>query len=99
MEKSFIPEVLQVVPSKDYTFFAYFNDGTIHHYDASSLVSRNGIFSKLRDKNVFQTTITVMNGTVAWDFLGNRDETKCLDLDPFDVYAAPVVADPLEQSA
>jgi len=27
-----------------------------------------------------------MNGTLAWDLSGNRDESSCIDIDPFTVY-------------
>ena len=27
-----------------------------------------------------------MNGTLAWDLSGNRDESGCIDIDPFTVY-------------
>ena len=99
MDSRFFPEVLQVVPGDNYTVYAYFNDGTVRRYDASELVMRSGILAQLRDRKVFVDRLTVMNGTVAWDIAGNRDETKCIDIDPFAVYASPVVKDPLEESA
>ena len=98
MDSRFFPEVLQVVPGDNYTVYAYFNDGTVRHYDASELVMRSGILAQLRDRKVFVERLTVMNGTVAWDIAGNRDETKCIDIDPFTVYASPVVNDPLEEA-
>lgn len=98
MDSRFFPEVLQVVPGDNYTVYAYFNDGTVRHYDASELVMRSGILAQLRDRKVFVDRLTVMNGTVAWDIAGNRDETKCIDIDPFAVYASPVVKDPLEEA-
>lgn len=40
---------------------------------------------------------SVKNDTVAWDVAGNRDETKCIDLDPINIFkTAPIVSDPLE---
>ena len=99
MDSRFFPEVLQVVPGDNYTVYAYFNDGTVRCYDASELVMRSGILAQLRDRKVFVGRLTVMNGTVAWDIAGNRDETKCIDIDPFTVYSSPVVKDPLEESA
>ncbi len=98
MDSRFFPEVLQVVPGDNYTVYAYFNDGTVRRYDASELVMRSGILAQLRDRKVFVDRLTVMNGTVAWDIAGNRDETKCIDIDPFVVYASPVVKDPLEEA-
>lgn len=49
MEGLFVPEVVQVVPGKGHVIYAYFNDGSIHRYDAAPLLSRSGIFEKLRD--------------------------------------------------
>ena len=98
MDSRFFPEVLQVVPGDNYTVYAYFNDGTVRRYDASELVMRSGILAQLRDRKVFVDCLTVMNGTVAWDIAGNRDKTKCIDIDPFAVYASPVVKDPLEEA-
>ena len=92
-----MPEVLQAVPGEQYTVYAYFNDGTVRRYDASELVAHGGVFAVLRDRNTFMDTLTVMNGTVAWDIAGNRDTTKCIDIDPFAVYESPVVQDPLNQ--
>lgn len=36
---------------------------------------------------------------LAWDPSGQYDPTNCIDIDPFAVYEAPVVADPLEGAA
>ena len=99
MDSLFYPEVLQAVPGENYIVYAYFNDGTVHCYDASELVMGTGVFARLRDRQVFVNTMTVMNGSVAWDLEGNRDATKCIDIDPFVLYEAPVVKDPLEESA
>lgn len=93
---NFIPEVLQAVPGEGYSIFVYFNDGTVRKYDASRLVTQPGVFRKLQDMDTFRSCMTVLNGTVAWDLEGNRDETRCIDIDPFTVYDSPVVKDSLE---
>ena len=98
MDSCFFPEVLQVVPGDNYIVYAYFNDGTVRCYDASKLVMGTGVFAQLRDRQVFVNAMTVMNGSVAWDLEGNRDATKCIDIDPFVLYESPVVKDPLEKS-
>ena len=98
MDPRFFPEVLQAVPGEKYIVYAYFNDGTVRRYDASELVMGTGVFARLRERIVFVDTLTVMNGTVAWDVAGNRDTTKCIDIDPFVLYESPVVKDPLESS-
>lgn len=98
MDPRFMPEVLQVVPGIGYTVYAYFNDGTVHLFDASDLVKKGGVFSSLRDFTTFKSCLTVLNGTVAWDLTGKHDETDCIDIDPFVVYEAPEVEDPLEKT-
>ena len=99
MDPRFFPEVLQAVPGENDIVYAYFNDGTVRRYDASALVMGTGVFARLRDRQVFVNAMTVMNGSVAWDLEGNRDATKCIDIDPFVLYESPVVKDPLEESA
>lgn len=90
MDKTFIPEVLQVVPADGYSVYAYFNDGSVHLYDVSPLIEKGGVFEKIRDKAIFDSTLTVMNGTLAWDIDGNRDPSKCIDIDPFAVFESPI---------
>ena len=49
-----------------------------------------------KEDDFFRDRLTVMNGAVAWDVTGTRDETKCIDLDPYEMYDhCPVVKDPL----
>lgn len=96
MDSRFMPEVLQVVPGDGYVIYAYFNDGTVRRYDAAKLAERGGIFERLKDRDFFVSALTVMNGTAAWDVAGDRDATRCIDIDPFVLYDCPVVPDPLE---
>jgi hypothetical protein len=89
------PKVLQVVPTDGYKIYAYLNDGSVRLFDAASLIEQGGVFAPLADTEVFCSTATVMNDTIAWDIAGNRDEYMCIDIDPFTVAEAPIVADPL----
>lgn len=91
----FFPQVLQVVPADDYKIYIYFNDGSIRCKDVGPLVKSGTVFSPLLDKEVFFSTITVMNDTVAWDISGARDEYNCIDLDVETLYECPEVTDPL----
>ena len=93
----FFPQVLQAVPTDDYKVYAYFNDGSIHLYDVKHLIKKDSIFAPLLNIKVFKEKITVIGYTVAWDLEGNRDESKCLDIDPFVIFNSPTVKDPLEK--
>lgn len=85
-EKLFFPEIFQAVAGDDYTVYAYLNDGSVRLFDAKQMIDRGGVFECLKDKVVFEKTLTVIGSTIAWDLEGDRDEHKCLDVDPFDVY-------------
>lgn len=91
----YFPEVIQVIPTKNYKVYVYFDDGTVKLFDASNLITE-GIFKQLKDIDVFINTCTVLNGTLAWDLEGNYDESKCLDLDPFELYECEEVEEPIE---
>ena len=93
----FWPTVLQVIPTNNYGIYAYFNDGSVRFYDAKHLVKPGTVFEPLEDIDLFKTRIAIINGTVAWDFEGNRSKSECIDLDPIVLFEQPIVADPLEE--
>lgn len=96
----YIPCVVQAVAGDNFTVYAYFSDGTVRLADIKPAISRGGVFSQLADEAVFRNSLTVLNDAVAWDLTGARDETSCIDLDPWKMYEeSPVVADPLETAA
>ncbi len=92
----FSPSVLQVYPTDDYSIYLYFNDGTVRHFDVKPYIKEGTVFAPLKDIRIFKEKITIINETVAWDLVGNRDEYQCIDLDPIELYQSPIVDDPLE---
>ena len=90
----YFPEVVQAIPYDDYSVDVYFHDGKIVRYDVAPLISEGkktqNLFAKLDDLDFFKNTCTVMNGTLAWDIAGNRDATRCLDIDPLTLYELPM---------
>ena len=66
--------------------------------DARPLLKRGGVFSPLCNEDTFRNSLTVMNGTVAWDLQGTRNAEICIDLDPCEIYdSCPSAADPLQE--
>lgn len=84
MEYCYFPDVVQVVPFEDYTV----DDGKIVRYDVTPFLEE-GIFRKLKDLQVFINACTILNGTLAWDIAGNRNEQECIDIDPETLHALP----------
>ena len=88
MEYCYFPDVVQVVPFEDYTVDVYFDDRKIVRYDVTPFLEE-GIFRKLKDLQVFINACTILNGTLAWDIAGNRNEQECIDIDPETLHALP----------
>ncbi|MCD8225254.1 MAG: DUF2442 domain-containing protein [Clostridiales bacterium] len=94
-----IPKVVQTVAGKDFTVYVYFLDGVIRLLDAKPLLEQGGVFAPLREENTFRSALTVLNDTVAWDLLGDRNPSACVDLDPCELYdRCPAVSDPLTEA-
>ena len=72
--------VIQVIPYEDYKVYVYFEDGKIVCYDEKPLLDKK-VFEPLRNVEIFMNTCTILNDTLAWDVSGDRDVSKCLDID------------------
>lgn len=92
----YFPEVVQVIPTKNFTVYLYFDDGSIKLYDAKELITK-GVFKPLADINLFMDTCTVLNKTLAWTLDKSYDKTTCLDLDATVLYETSTsVTEPIE---
>ena len=88
--REYYPEVVQVLPHRNYTVSVWFSDGKQVLYDVAPLVGK-GVFAALNNMEHFMETCTVLNDTLAWDIHRNRDESTCLDIDPSTLYTLPSV--------
>lgn len=66
----------------------YFSTGHVRRFDMQPLLGEScgPVFRPLRDEKVFHKSMTVMNGTLAFDVAGNRDAAKCVDIDPMVIF-------------
>ena len=83
-------DIVQVVPFEDYTVYVYFEDGKIECYNAKPLLNKK-VFFLLKNIDFFMKACTILNGTLAWDVSGDRDCSKCLDIDPEMLYGLDYV--------
>ena len=44
------------------------------------------VFRPLRNRKTFLSTMTVINGTLAFDVAGNHNEYKCVEIDPETIF-------------
>lgn len=79
--------VIWVRPGEeDYTVYAFCRDYQLRKLDMKPLIEEGGAFTRLRDPEVFRSTLSVINSTVAWDVGGNGNSYACIDLSPGFVY-------------
>nr|WP_243137336.1 DUF2442 domain-containing protein [Desulfofundulus thermobenzoicus] len=81
----YIPNVIQVMPLKNYRALVFFDDGKIVIYDLNHLLALD-VFKPLKDMFLFSKTMTVLNGTLAFDLKGKYDPAECIDIDPVVIY-------------
>lgn len=98
-KKHFWPQVFQVLPTDNFEVYAYMNDGSVRLYDVKPLLKKGTVFEPLIDLATFKEKLSVINYTIAWDMGGNRDQQKCIDIDPFSVFEKPKVADPIKETS
>lgn len=91
LDARFYPEIYQAVAGKNYMVYAYLNDGSVREFDVKPLINQGGVFQKIEDETIFRDTLTILNGTVAWDIAGNRNEYECIDIDPMTIFKCPIV--------
>lgn len=83
--------LVQVIPTKEYTVYLYYDDGNVRVYDAKPIIDKGGIFEQLKELDIFINTCTIMNDTLAWDIAGNHNEWECIDICPDTLLNAPLV--------
>ena len=58
--------------------YVYFSDGSIRLVDVRPLIHSGSVFEPLEDIEIFKSSITVLNDTVAWDLFGDRNSRRAL---------------------
>ena len=76
-------EICMVKPATGRKVDCYFTTGHVRRFDMAPLLRPDcgHVFQPLRDRKTFLAAMTVMNGTLAFDVAGRRDERTCVDID------------------
>jgi len=93
------PEIYMVEHHAGTLIDCYFTDGDIRRYDIASAVARGGVFAPLADESIVKKSLTVYNGTLAFDLKGDADPYEIIDFCPDTVYENSMSILPLAQSA
>ena len=79
-------DIIQVIPTDDYKVYLYFEDGKIKLFDVKVLMDRIP-FKKLKDKNVFKDTCTVLNGNLSWSLDKSYNKRTLIYVDSLKLYS------------
>lgn len=83
-----IHEICMVKPATGRKIDCYFTTGHVRRFDMAPLLKPDcgPVFRPLRNRKTFLDTMTVINGTLAFDVAGGRNEYKCVDIDPETIF-------------
>ena len=77
-----IHEICMVKPATGRKIDCYFTTGHVRRFNMAPLLKPDcgPVFQPLRNRKTFLDTMTVINGTLAFDVAGGRNEYKCVDI-------------------
>ena len=83
-----IREICMVKPVRGREVDCCFTTGHVRRFNMARLLKSNcgSVFRPLRNRKTFLSTLTVINGTLAFDVAGNHNEYKCVDIDPETIF-------------
>jgi len=70
------------------TMRVWFNDGRIRDFDCWPMIREGkNLYKRLEDEQTFSSLLSIFNGAPGFDFGGNHDGYKCMDFDPYYIWA------------
>ena len=83
-----IHDICMVKPAAGRKVDCYFTKGHVRRFDMAPLLKPDcgPVFQPLRNRKTFLRTMTVMNGTLAFDIADGRNDRKCVDIDPETIF-------------
>ena len=83
-----IHDICMVKPAPGRKVDCYFTTGHVRRFDMAPLLRPDcgPVFQPLRNRKTFLQTMTVMNGTLAFDIAGGRNDRKCVNIDPETIF-------------
>ena len=83
-----IHDICMVKPAVVRKVDCYFTTGHVKRFDIAHLLKPDcaPVFRPLRNRKTFLSAMMVMNGTLAFDVAGGRNDRKCVDIDPETIF-------------
>ena len=83
-----IHDICMVKPATGHKVDCYFTTGHVRRFDMAPYLKPGcgPVFRPLRNLRTFCRAMTVVNGTLAFDVDGTRDDRRCVDIDPETIF-------------
>jgi len=76
----YVPQILMASPVGGKKVDCMFTNGAVRRYDVSCAIRLGGVFAPLKDQKLFERSVLVMDGVLAFDLKGDRDPYSVVDI-------------------
>lgn len=80
MSEEYIPQIYMVALAGGKKVDCYFTNGSIRRFDVAKAIRLGGVFAPLKNQALFERSVMVMDGVLAFDIKGNRDPYDVVDI-------------------
>jgi len=80
MSDEYVPQIFMVALAGGKKVDCTFTNGAVRRYDVSRAIRLGGVFAPLRDQKLFERSVTVLDGVLAFDLKGDRDPYSVVDI-------------------
>ena len=87
MSDDYIPEIYMAAPVGGKKVDCYFTNGAVRRYDVNQAIRLGGVFAPLKNQALFERSLMVMDGVLAFDVTGKRDPYDMVDICADVIYA------------
>ena len=87
MSDDYIPKIYMAAPAGGKKVDCYFTNGAVRRYDVNQAIRMGGVFAPLKNQALFERSLMVMDGVLAFDVTGKRDPYDMVDICADVIYA------------
>jgi len=80
VSSEYIPQIFMVALAGGKQVDCTFTNGAVRRYDVSRAIRMGGVFAPLKDQTLFERSVMVMDGVLAFDLKGDRDPYSVVDI-------------------
>ena len=80
MSDEYIPQIFMAALAGGKKVDCYFTNGAVKRFDVGIAIQLGGVFAPLADQELFERSMLVYDGVLAFDVTGRRDPYEMVDI-------------------